>query len=48
MKSSFSEWAAKEVCDGDINACLSELNNLHLLRTIEVKILNAELVPSWF
>ncbi len=35
MKSCFSEWAAEEVCDGDINACLSELNNLHRLRTIE-------------
>ena len=44
MKSSFSEWAAEEVCDGDINACLSELNDLHRLRTIEVKIPNAELV----
>ena len=44
MKSCFSEWAAEEVCDGDINACLSELNNLHRLRTIEVKIPNTELV----
>ena len=46
MKSSFSEWAAEEVCDGDSNACLSELNNLLCLRTIEVKIPNAELVPK--
>ena len=46
MKSCFSEWAAEEVCDGDINACLSELNNLHRLRTIEVKIPNVELVLS--
>ena len=46
MKSSFSEWAADEVCDGDSNACLSELNNLHSLRTIEVKIPNIELVPK--
>ena len=46
MKSSFSEWTAEEVCDGDSNACLSELNNLHRLRTIEVKIPNAELVPK--
>ena len=46
MKSSFSEWAAKEVCDGESNACLSELNNMHRLRTIEVKIPNAELVPK--
>ena len=46
MKSSFSEWAADEVSDGDSNACLSELNNLHSLRTIEVKIPNTELVPK--
>ena len=46
MKYSFSEWAAKEVCDGESNACLLELNNLHRLRTIEVKIPNAELVPK--
>ena len=46
MKSSFSEWAAEETRDGDSNACLSELNNLHSLRTIEVKISNAELVPK--
>ena len=46
MKSSFSEWAVNEVCDGDSNACLSELNNLHSLRTIEVEILNTELVPE--
>ena len=46
MKSSFSEWAVEEVCDGGSNACLSELNNLHHLRTIEVKISNAELVPK--
>ena len=46
MKSSFSEWAADEVCDGDSNACLLELNNLHSLRTIEVKIPNTELVPK--
>ena len=46
MKSSFSEWAAEEVCDGESNACLLELNNLHRLRTIEVKIPNAELVPN--
>ena len=46
MKSSFSEWAVEEVCDGESNACLSELNNLHSLRTIEVKISNAELVPK--
>ena len=46
MKSSFSEWAAKEVCDGESNACLSELNNMHRLRTIEVKIPNVELVPK--
>ena len=46
MKSSFSEWAVDEVCDGDSNACLSELNNLHSLRTIEVKIPNTELVPK--
>ena len=46
MKSSFSEWAVDEVCDGDSNACLSELNNLHRLRTIEVKIPNTELVPK--
>ena len=44
MKSSFSEWVDKEVCDGDSNACLSELNNLHHLRTIEVKRPNVELV----
>ena len=48
MKSSYFEWVAEEVCDGDSNACLSELNNPHRLRTIEVKIPNAELVPSWF
>ena len=46
MKSSFSEWAAKEVCDGESNACLSELNNLHSLRKIEVKIPNTELVSK--
>ena len=46
MKSSFSEWAVEEVCDGESNACLLELNNLHRLRTIEVKIPNAELVPN--
>ena len=46
MKSSFSEWAAEEVCDGESNACLSELNNLHRLRTIEVKIPNTKLVPK--
>ena len=46
MKSSFSKWTAEEFCDGDSNACLSELNNLHRLRTIEVKIPNAELVPK--
>ena len=46
MKSSFSEWAVEEVCDGDSNACLSELNNLHRLRMIEVKIPNAELVSK--
>ena len=46
MKSSFSEWAAEEVCDGESNACLLELNNLHRLRTIEVKIPNAKLVPN--
>ena len=46
MKSSFSEWAVEEVCDGGSNACLSELNNLHHLRTIEVQISNAELVPK--
>ena len=46
MKSSFSEWAADEVCDGDSNACLSELNNLHSLRMIEVKIPNTKLVPK--
>ena len=46
MKSSFFEWEAEEVCDGDSNACLSELNNLHCLRTIEVKIPNFELVPK--
>ena len=46
MKSSFSEWAAEEVCDRESNACLSELNNLHHLRTIEVNIPNAMLVPK--
>ena len=46
MKSSFSEWATEEVCDGESNACLSELNNLRCLRTIEVKIPNVELVPK--
>ena len=46
MKSIFSEWAAEEICDGDSNACLSELNNLHHLRTIEVKIPNVELVQK--
>ena len=46
MKSSFSEWAVDEVCDGDNNACLSELNNLHSLRMIEVEIPNTKLVPE--
>ena len=46
MKSIFSEWAVEEVCDGESNACLSELNNLHHLRTIEVKIPYVELVPK--
>ena len=46
MKSSFSEWATEEVCDGESNACLSELNNLHCLRMIEVKIPNAGLVSK--
>ena len=46
MKYSFSKWAAEETRDGDSNACLSELNNLHHLRTIEVKIPNVELVPK--
>ena len=46
MKSSFSQWAAEENNDGESNACLSELNHLHHLTTIEVEIPNVKLVPE--
>ena len=47
MESSFSQWAAEEVRDGESNACLSELNHLdpHLM-TIVVEIPSVELVPK--
>ena len=47
MKSSFSQWAAEEVSDGESNACLSELNHLdpHLM-TMVVEIPSVEMVPK--
>ena len=47
MESSFSQWAAEEVSDGESNACLSELNHLdpHLM-TLVVEIPSVELVPK--
>ena len=47
MKSSFSQWTAEEVSDGESNACLSELNHLdpHLM-TLVVEIPSVELVPK--
>ena len=46
MKSSFSQWAAEENNDGESNVCLSELNDLHHLTTIEVEIPNVKLLPE--
>ena len=47
MKSSFCNWAVEEVNDRESNlACISELNHLDHLMSIEVKIPNVEMVPK--
>ena len=47
MRSSFSKWEVVEVSDGKSNnACLSELNHLDHLRTIEIEISDVEMVPE--
>ncbi|XP_010659963.1 disease resistance protein At4g27190-like [Vitis vinifera] len=42
MKSSFTQWAV----EGESNACLSELNHLSHLTTLEIDIPNAKLLPK--
>ena len=47
MGSSFSKWEAVEVSGRESNnACLSELNHLDHLRTIEIEIPDVEMVPE--
>ncbi|CBI22325.3 unnamed protein product, partial [Vitis vinifera] len=46
MKSSFTQWAAEGVSDGESNACLSELNNLRHLTTIEMQVPAVKLLPK--
>ncbi|KAJ9682205.1 hypothetical protein PVL29_018199 [Vitis rotundifolia] len=46
MKSSFTQWAAEGVSDGESNACLSELNHLRHLTTIEIEVPAVELLPK--
>uniref|UniRef100_F6H5Y2 AAA+ ATPase domain-containing protein n=1 Tax=Vitis vinifera TaxID=29760 RepID=F6H5Y2_VITVI len=46
MKSSFTQWAAEGVSDGESNACLSELNHLRHLTTIEIEVPTIELLPK--
>ncbi|KAJ9682535.1 hypothetical protein PVL29_018453 [Vitis rotundifolia] len=46
MKSSFTQWAAEGVSDGESNACLSELNHLRHLTTIEIEVPGVELLPK--
>ncbi|KAJ9682531.1 hypothetical protein PVL29_018450 [Vitis rotundifolia] len=45
MKSSFSQWAIEGVSDGESNACLSELNHLRHLTTIEIEVPAIKLLP---
>ncbi|KAJ9682219.1 hypothetical protein PVL29_018209 [Vitis rotundifolia] len=42
MKSSYTQWAV----EGESNACLSELNHLSHLTTLEIDIPNAKLLPK--
>ncbi|RVX18684.1 Disease resistance protein [Vitis vinifera] len=46
MKSSFTQWAAEGISDGESNACLSELNHLRHLTTIEIEVPAVELLPK--
>ncbi|KAL6348525.1 hypothetical protein AAG906_013145 [Vitis piasezkii] len=46
IKSSFTQWAAEGVSDGESNACLSELNHLRRLTTIEIEVPTVELLPK--
>ncbi|KAL6324386.1 hypothetical protein AAG906_012990 [Vitis piasezkii] len=46
MKRSFTQWAAEGVSDGESNACLSELNQLRHLTTIEIEVPAVELLPK--
>uniref|UniRef100_F6HTX8 Uncharacterized protein n=1 Tax=Vitis vinifera TaxID=29760 RepID=F6HTX8_VITVI len=46
MKRSFTQWAAEGVSDGESNACLSELNHLRHLTTIEIQVPAVELLPK--
>ncbi|KAJ9682092.1 hypothetical protein PVL29_018129 [Vitis rotundifolia] len=46
MKSSFTQWAAEGVSDGESNACLSELNHLRHLTTIEIEVPAVKLLPK--
>ncbi|KAJ9682203.1 hypothetical protein PVL29_018197 [Vitis rotundifolia] len=46
MKWSFTQWAAEGVSDGESNACLSELNHLRHLTTIEIEVPGVELLPK--
>ncbi|KAJ9682527.1 hypothetical protein PVL29_018446 [Vitis rotundifolia] len=46
MKSSFTQWAAEGVSDGESNACLSELNNLRHLTTIEIQVPVVKSLPK--
>ncbi|KAL6324356.1 hypothetical protein AAG906_012960 [Vitis piasezkii] len=46
MKSSFTRWAAEGVSDGESNACLSELNHLRHLTTIEIEVPAVKLLPK--
>ncbi|XP_059598364.1 uncharacterized protein LOC100251264 isoform X4 [Vitis vinifera] len=46
MKSSFTQWAAEGISDGESNACLSELNHLRNLTTIEIEVPAVELLPK--
>ncbi|RVX18765.1 Disease resistance protein [Vitis vinifera] len=46
MKQSFTQWAAEGVSDGESNACLSELNHLRHLTTIEIEVPAVELLPK--
>eukprot|EP00261_Vitis_vinifera_P039550 XP_019080793.1 PREDICTED: disease resistance protein At4g27190-like isoform X3 [Vitis vinifera] len=46
MKFSFTQWAAEGVSDGESNVCLSELNHLRHLTTIEIEVPAVELLPK--